>query len=316
MTTISRRQKDILLNDVARMINNNNHTAFANHAKIAETVSNGDLKFYIDSPKKEFVIKYGKKEIRLNCSEQCIKELNEIVFKNGAVIKGISDNVILPSSTIALSTKGAQDIIDSVETKADKNHTHSEYLAAEHNHDNTYAKKSHTHWDMPAKKEEFEEKIKDIVLGPIWLRVLKNVFTGIEVASDTVQYGLVAGIQAQVTALHTAMAANGLIDTVQTASTLGTTLFGFASTIKDVADVIDTVGNSIDGLRRVCTAVSKPIRTASEAVKKYSNVVDKFIDCGSRARIEELIKFKNTAIKLSSDKLPNIHSTLTQSLIP
>ena len=58
MATISRRQKDILLNDVARMINNNNHTAFANHAKIAETVSNGDLKFYIDSPKKEFVIKY------------------------------------------------------------------------------------------------------------------------------------------------------------------------------------------------------------------------------------------------------------------
>ena len=57
MSVISRRQKEILLSDVQRMINNNNHTAFANHAKIAERITNGDLAFYIDSPKKEFVIK-------------------------------------------------------------------------------------------------------------------------------------------------------------------------------------------------------------------------------------------------------------------
>ena len=39
MSIISRRQKELLLNDVARMINNNNHTAFANHAKISESVA-------------------------------------------------------------------------------------------------------------------------------------------------------------------------------------------------------------------------------------------------------------------------------------
>ena len=59
MSIISRRQKDALLNDVARMINNNNHTAFANHAKTAESVGNSDLKLFVDAPKKEFVIRYG-----------------------------------------------------------------------------------------------------------------------------------------------------------------------------------------------------------------------------------------------------------------
>ena len=58
MTTISRRQRDLLLNDVSRMINNNIHSAFANHAKVAESISNGDLKLYIDSSKKKLVIKY------------------------------------------------------------------------------------------------------------------------------------------------------------------------------------------------------------------------------------------------------------------
>ena len=81
MSILSRRQKNILLSDVQRMINNNNHTAFANQAKIAECVSNGDLKFYIDSPKKEFVIKYGNKEIRFNCNEQQIKELRDHVYE-------------------------------------------------------------------------------------------------------------------------------------------------------------------------------------------------------------------------------------------
>ena len=51
MSIISRRQRLLLLNDVSRMINNIN-CAFANHAKIAERVSNGDLTFYIDSPKR------------------------------------------------------------------------------------------------------------------------------------------------------------------------------------------------------------------------------------------------------------------------
>ena len=54
MSVLSRRQKDSLLNDVARMINNNNHTAFANHAKISESVGNGDMKILVDAPKKEW----------------------------------------------------------------------------------------------------------------------------------------------------------------------------------------------------------------------------------------------------------------------
>ena len=152
MSVISRRQKELLLNDVARMINNNNHTAFANHAKEAESISNGDLKFFIDSPKKEFVIRFGKKEMRFNCSEQNIKEVNEVVFNNNSTLKGISDSVTLPSSTVALSTKGAQQIKQSIDTKSDKSHNHDDkYADKSHNHDDKYADKLHTHPEYPNK---------------------------------------------------------------------------------------------------------------------------------------------------------------------
>ena len=120
MSVISRRQKEILLSDVQRMINNNNHTAFANHAKIAERITNGDLAFYIDSPKKEFVIKYGNKEIRFNCNDQQMTELKGIKFDDNSVIKGISDSTTSDSSNIALSTKWGKS----------------------HNHDNDYSKKN------------------------------------------------------------------------------------------------------------------------------------------------------------------------------
>ena len=99
MSVISRRQRDLLLNDVSRMINNNIHSAFANHAKIAECISNGDLKLYIDSPKKELVLKYGNKNIRFTINEQMINEIVGIVFNDKSILKGISDSCLIPSST-------------------------------------------------------------------------------------------------------------------------------------------------------------------------------------------------------------------------
>ena len=41
---ISRRQREALLDEMTRMLANKQHVAFANHAKIAERVSNGDRK--------------------------------------------------------------------------------------------------------------------------------------------------------------------------------------------------------------------------------------------------------------------------------
>ena len=122
MSIISRRQRSLLLNDVARMIGNNINAAFANHAKIAECVSNGDLKFYIDSPKKEFVIKYGSKTITFSANEQKIS-LKSIQFDEG-IINGITDSFIIPSSKIALSTVWGMSIKNDLSNKADKNHTH------------------------------------------------------------------------------------------------------------------------------------------------------------------------------------------------
>ena len=133
MSIISRRQKELLLNDVYRMINNIN-CAFANHAKIAERVSNGDLTFFIDSPKKEFVIKYGNKNIRFSCSDKTIKELNSITFSDNSTISGITDSIgFLPRSTIALSEVWGKQKENELrdhnhdEKYADINHTHSEY---------------------------------------------------------------------------------------------------------------------------------------------------------------------------------------------
>lgn len=335
MSVISRRQKNLLLNDVARMINNNNHTAFANHAKAAETVSNGDLKFYIDSPKKEFVIKYGKNEVRINCNDRCIKELKEIGFSDKTVIKGISDDITNPSPTVALSTKGAFDILrdvgqgidpthhhDNKYSKLDHNHN-SEYASINHTHPggsygphthNEYANKNHTHWDLPNKREEFEEEIKRIVDGPKWLRILKNVFSGIELGSEVVQYGLVAGLQAQITALHATMAMNGMLDTAQTATTLGSALLGYSSKIKDVGDVIGKIGKSFDSVSGVCDKIVTPINQVSEVVNRYAKIVDEFLDPDTKKLMEELIKV-GKKLNPKRAKLPATVDVLHQSLI-
>ena len=386
------------MNDVYRMINNNNHTAFANQAKIAESVSNGDLKFYIDSPKKEFVIKYGKKEIRFSCSDQNIKELNAIIFNNNSTIKGISDNSLIPSSDIALSTKWGSEIKTSIDNKADKNHNHDDkyadkehnhdtkyadinhthngyqpagnyatksdlsnyvknstltenytnntilqqnyatkqdlasyqpagnYASASHNHDDKYAKikhnhdddyadKDHTHWGMPSNKNDFEEEIKNIVLGPKWLRVIKNIFSGIEVASDVVQYGLIAGMQAQIAAIYQALAANGIVDTVQTTTTLGTSLLGYADKIKDVGNAVTKIGKSFDSVGSVCKKIAEPINKASEAVGRYSKIVDNFLNCDGLTDMTDMVRRFQNGADLTVSRLPNVTSVLDMNLL-
>ena len=340
MSVISRRQKELLLNDVYRMINNNNHTAFANHAKIAETVSNGDLKLFIDSPKKEFVIKYGKNEIRINCSDQCIKELKEVCFSNNSKIKGISDDITIPSSTVALSTKGASELLRDLNkehnhddkyasidhTHDDKystiDHIHNEYSTVGHIHNeysvlghthNNYASKNHTHWDLPADREDFEEEIKTIVGGSKTWRVFKNIVSGFEIASDVVQYGVIAGLQAQVNALHAAMAANGLIDTAQTTSTLGTALLGYSNKIKSVGDVITKIGKSFESVSGICKKIIGPINEASQTVGKYAKIVDNYVGCKNKVEVVARIVEK-TKIDPKYGKLPKITDALLSSV--
>ena len=323
MSVLSRRQKDSLLNDVARMINNNNHTAFANHAKISESVGNGDMKILVDAPKKEFVIRYGKKEIRINCNEQNIKELNEIIFNDNTKIKGISDTPSSSSST-AFSAKGAQQLKQSIDNIANKEHNHDDkYAAKEHNHDDKYAAKEHNHDNYQPKgdysqanhnhdtkyadkshnhdtkyadknhshyginnKDDLEKYIKDITKDPWYIKLFK----GIEIATEVVQTGFIAGLQAQITALHTAMASNGLVDSVQTMSTLGTALHGYADKFKSVANVIGRIGEGYEKVNDVCQKVIQPINTAAEYIEKGSEVVDELLDCRSRSELRETIQ--------------------------
>ena len=318
MSIISRRQKDALLNDVARMINNNNHTAFANHAKTAESVGNSDLKLFVDAPKKEFVIRYGKKEMRFNCSEQSIKELNEIVFNDNTKIKGISDTPS-SSSSVAFSAKGAQQLkqsIDNIASKehnhddkyaakehnhddkyADKNHTHDNYQPkgnyseANHNHDSKYADKNHSHYGIDS-KDDLKEFINDITKDPWYIKLFK----GIEIASDVLQTGFILGLDAQIKAIYAALATNGIVDTAQSMSTLGTVLFGYANKFKSVADTITKVGKIFENVNDVCQTVTKPIQYTAELLEKGAGIVEEFSDVKSAFEFKELVgRFQNGA---------------------
>ena len=103
---LSRRQRESLLDEMARMLANKQTVAFANHAKIAEKISNGDLSLYINSPDKEFVIKYSNNTMRFNAKDKTFSELNALIFSNNNKITGITDSG-QNSSTISLSAKWA-----------------------------------------------------------------------------------------------------------------------------------------------------------------------------------------------------------------
>ena len=97
---ISRRQRESLLDEVSRMLANKQNVAFANHAKIADRISNGDLALYMDSTKKEFVMKFGNNNIKFNPKEKLISEINAILFNDKSRIEGITST---PSSNEKLS---------------------------------------------------------------------------------------------------------------------------------------------------------------------------------------------------------------------
>ena len=391
MSIISRRQRELLLNDVSRMINNNIHSAFANHAKVAESISNGDLKLYIDSPKKELVLKYGNNNIRFTISEQTINEIASIVFKDKSIIKGISDSLLKSSSNIALSTKGANELKQQIDNKAAKdhnhddkyaakehnhdtkyaniNHTHNEYqakgnyqpagnyAAANHNHDSNYAPlkhehteyqakgdyapaththpeyqpkgnyapaahahpdyaaKNHTHWDLPEDKDDFEEEIKTIVNGPKAWRVIKTIWNVADAAGEVVQYGVVAGQQAEIASIYSALAGAGIIDSAQSASTLGTCLTGYASKLSSASKAFETLGNSVKAIQKPMEAVSKVLKTASNKVSKLGKVVNEVAKCDSLGSMMSTIEYFWKGGKFVSSKLPATASVLKAALI-
>ena len=103
---LSRRQRESLLDEVAKMIANKQNVAFANCSKISERVSNNDLSFYINSVDKAFIMKYANNTMTFNCKEKTFSELNALIFSNKNKITGISDTS-KNDSNIALSTRWA-----------------------------------------------------------------------------------------------------------------------------------------------------------------------------------------------------------------
>ena len=368
MSIISRRQKELLLNDVARMINNNNHTAFANHAKISESVGNGDLKLFIDAPKKEFVIRYGKKEIRFNCNDQNIKELNEIVFNNKSKITGISDTTTTPSSTVSLSTKGAKQLKDSIADKADKQHNHDDKYAfkehthdniPEHNHDSQYATKEellehnhnlqyadklhlhpeyqpvgdyqpagnyaksthdhdtkysalgHTHYGIDD-KDKLKEFINDVA-GDKWYDYL---WEGLGIAADGYNAGIIWHMRSQIAAIFAILAANGLTDTAQTATGLGSCLDGYASKLGEVAESFEDIGKRFESIQEPVKKISNAIKKGSEEVGRYSRLVEKLDKCDGLKDMTEAVKRFHNGADFPLDKLSKASDVLDMNLLP
>ena len=315
MSVISRRQKEVLLSDVQRMINNNNHTAFANHAKIAERITNGDLSFYIDSPKKEFVIKYGSKEIRFNCNDQQMTELKGIKFDDNSIIKGISDTTTPDSSNIALSTKwGKSHKHDDDYSK--KNHNHDQqYAAKDHNHDQQYAAKDHNHdndyaplvhnhpslapanhthtisnvqglqnaLDQKANTNhshfgiETENELIEFIQDHR-LTTWDKIFTGLNIASSAVEYFTLAGMQAEIATLMSAVGGTAGISGVSATSGLGTTLLGVKDTMQHVAGAVNSLGDSFESIKGVTDTMSEYINKGAEIVGKAQEAVDGFFN--------------------------------------
>ena len=346
MSIISRRQKEILLSDVQRMINNNNHAAFANHAKISDCVSNGDLKFFIDSPKKEFVIKYGNREIRFNCSDQQMKELKSIEFNDGSIIKGISDSSLIPSSQIALSTAWGSQIKRDIENKSSTDHNHDDkYAAKDHNHDekyadinhthnqyadknhthNQYANKNHTHTEYADKnhthygldsKDDLEDFIKEVTKDPWYVKLFK----GVEVVSDVAQYGMIAGMEAQIQAINgalsalTGMSASDLgLDAFNMTSSLGTTMLGYSNKLSQLSNTVSAIGDHFSSIQQITEPLSNGLKTASDGVGKYAKIVDNFFDTPSAGDFTNVIARRMTVNP--SAQLPDCIDLLTSPLL-
>ena len=184
---LSRRQRESLLDEVAKMIANKQNVAFANCSKISERVSNNDLSFYINSVDKAFMMKYANNTMTFNCKEKTFSELNALIFSNKNKITGISDTS-KNDSNIALSTRwaynkdietlkrmrkynpdglsgsGTVDIIGITDDNTYsqqhlltyeywKEHQEEQQEEDEKNYDNRYAMKDHIHQEYATKQE-------------------------------------------------------------------------------------------------------------------------------------------------------------------
>ena len=168
---------------------------------------------------------------------------------------------------------------------------------------------------MPADRDDFEEEINTIVNGSKAWRVIKGIFKGVEVASDVVQYGLIAGMQTQITSLYTAMASNGLIDVAQTTTTLGTSLIGISDKINSVGSFANKIGQTFESVAEPCKKISNALNTASETVGKYGRIVDNLGNCDGLQGMKDMVARGANGADISQIALPRAADVLNMNLI-
>ena len=380
---ISRRQRESLLDEVSRMLANKQNVAFANHAKIADRISNGDLALYMDSAKKEFVMKYGNNNIRFNPKEKSITDLSSIVFSDKSTLQGITSTP-LSNEKIAISAKWAynhyQDTLKRMkkwnpeglnilqgeatitgitdegkyveqhlltyeywkdheqqkEEEDEKNyderyafkehthdqyadkqhihdqyalkeHAHSEYSSVWHQHDERYALKDHTH-----SQYRTEKQIIDLIKEKTKTPWYEKLFKGIEVINEVAQDGYIYWLQTQIEAIYATLAANGIVDTGQTASItgVGAVATGVASKLLKVADGLSYIGEKFKSVSGIVEKITTPIRNVANHLQGYQQIFDVIDD------VRDLTGWTNQTAHhigdVTTNLLPDVTETITK----
>ena len=322
---LSRRQRESLLDEMTRMLANKQHVAFANHSKISERVSNGDLAFYINTNDSTIALS-------TKCGKSIDTDINNIKNKfrswnpNGlnisvsqAVIEGITDEGKYASQHI-LTYEYWKDHEEKCKCEdneqqeqnydnryAFKNHTHNQYANVNHTH-NQYANVNHTH-DGLWSKDEIIDLIEDETEEP-WY---KKLFKGLEVVNEVVQDGYIIALQQQINACYAALAANNMIDSVQSVSGIGALVQGVSGKLGSVANGLDWLGGKFPKISNALSKISQPIRNIANKLQGYRQIVDDFFDTADG--LSDLTDFaQRTAHHINHTG--TIDDMLTEKLLP
>ena len=188
-----------------------------------------------------------------------------------------------------------------------KNHVHNNYANVNHTHNN-YANVNHTH-DGLWTEDEIRDLIEDETEEP-WY---KKLFKGLEVVNEVVQDGYIIALQQQINACYAALAANNMIDSVQSVSGLGALVQGVSGKLGSVANGLDWLGGKFPKINNVVSKISQPIRNIANKLQGYRQIVDDFFDTADG--LNDLVDFTNrTAHHINHTG--TIDDMLTQSLLP
>ena len=155
---------------------------YASSAKIAEELNDGINRCFFNSVSKSVAFKHGVKPlsdcIQIGTKDNLIKNVDELMFRNGSRLKGLADKMddvpteelsyYVPTMNVVWKNvgDGFKDVYDKLEKKSDKGHDHDErYSLLDHLHDERYSLLEHDHderYSLLEHKHEFGDVYKSI----------------------------------------------------------------------------------------------------------------------------------------------------------